>query len=165
MSGVSAVNGRATVVWSERDGANWRLKSRSIGPSGAGAVELITASPGSNLFHRVATDKQGNAHVAYQSWRLGRSDIYLRSSANGKWGPEIKLSESPANDWNAAVAVDRTGTVWVAWDGYDTGSYNIFLRSVKNGTAGPVMRVTNTSRFHAHPTLAVDAQDRSSWIA
>ena len=36
MSGVSAAHGKATVVWSERDGGNWRLKARSFGSSGAG---------------------------------------------------------------------------------------------------------------------------------
>ena len=31
-------------------------------------------------------------------------------------------------------------------------------------SAGPLLRVTNSSRFHAHPSLAVDGQDRL-WIA
>jgi hypothetical protein len=164
MSGVSAAKGKATVVWSERDGENWRLKARSFEAAGAGKTETLTPASGSNLFHRVATDAAGNAHVAYQSWRRGHSDIYLRSSFNGKWSKEILLSDSPANDWNPAITVDRAGTVWVAWDSYDTGSYNIFLRGVKNGTVGPQLRVTNSTRFHAHPSLAVDAQDRL-WIA
>ncbi len=164
MSGVSAAHGKATVVWSERDGENWRLKARAFTSAGAGKTETLTSGAGSNLFHRVATDSQGNAHVAYQSWRRARSDIYLRSSSNGKWSNEIKLSESPANDWNPAIAVDRAGTVSVAWDGYDSGSYNIYLRQVKNGAPGELLRVTNSTRFHAHPSLAVDAQDRL-WIA
>ncbi|HTM50375.1 MAG TPA: hypothetical protein VL285_16895 [Bryobacteraceae bacterium] len=164
MSGVSASKGKATVVWSERDGANWRLQARTFGAGGPGKIETLTTGPGSNLFHRVATDRAGNAHVAYQSWRTGRSDIYLRSSAGGKWSNEVKLSESPANDWNPSIGVDRAGTVWVAWDSYDTGAYNIFLRGVKNGSPGELLRVTNSTRFHAHPSLAVDAQDRV-WIA
>ncbi len=164
MSGVSAAHGKATVVWSERDGGNWRLKARSFSSSGSGNVETLTTSDGSNLFHRVATDSKGNPHVAYQSWRHAHSDIYLRSSSNGKWSNEIKLSESPGNDWNPAIAVDRAGTVWVAWDSYDTGSYNIFLRPVRNGKPGELLKVTDSTRFHAHPSLTVDAQDRL-WIA
>jgi hypothetical protein len=164
MSGVSAAHGKATIFWSERDGENWRLKARSFDSGGAGKTETLTTAPGSNLFHRVATDSAGNAHVAYQSWRRGRSDIYLRSSSNGKWSNEVKISESPANDWNPAIAVDRTGTAWVAWDGYDTGNYNVYLRSVKNGTPGELLRVTDSTRFHANPSLAVDGQDRL-WIA
>ena len=35
MSGVSAAHGKATVVWSERDGENWRLKARSFGAAPA----------------------------------------------------------------------------------------------------------------------------------
>ena len=52
----------------------------------------------------------------------------------------------------------------MAWDSYDTGSYNVYLRGVKAGTSGELLRVTNSTRFHAHPSLAVDGQDRL-WIA
>ena len=52
----------------------------------------------------------------------------------------------------------------VAWDTYDGGSYNIRLRSVVDGRAGESLQVTNSPRFHAHPTVAVDAHDRL-WIA
>jgi hypothetical protein len=52
----------------------------------------------------------------------------------------------------------------VAWDSYYTGSYNIFLRPVWNGKPGELLKVTDSTRFHAHPSLTVDAQDRL-WIA
>src|SRR5260370_25876112 len=67
MSGVSAAHGKATVVWSERDGENWRLKARTFGPAGAGKTEILSAAAGSNLFHRVATDPAGKAPAAHQT--------------------------------------------------------------------------------------------------
>ncbi len=169
---VAAAGGRVTVAWSEREGASWHLKARSWNGSGSGsgfgAAETLTSGEGNNLFHRMAADAQGNAHVAYQSWRKGRSDIYLRSRINGRWTAEMNLSDpkrsARANDWTPAVAVARDGTVWVAWDGYAAGSYNIYLRAVRNGKPGELMAVTDSPRFHAHPTLAVDAQNRV-WIA
>jgi len=44
------------------------------------------------------------------------------------------------------------------------GSYNIYLRAVSGGKSGPLLTVTNSNRFHAHPSLAVDQQDRV-WLA
>src|SRR5581483_11496314 len=166
-TGVAAAGGKATVVWSAREGDSWNLKARTCDTSGCGKVENIT-STGHNVFHRVAGDAAGNVHVAYQSARQGRSDIYLRSRAGGKWLPEINLSDAQrdrrANDWNPAVAADRKGTVWVAWDSYATGSYNVFLRPVRDGKAGELIPVTTSTRFHAHPSLAVDGEDRV-WVA
>lgn len=59
MSGVSAAHGGATVIWSERDEGNWRLKARTFGSTGLGKTETLTTSDGKNLFHRVATDTKG----------------------------------------------------------------------------------------------------------
>ncbi|MEO7649087.1 MAG: hypothetical protein ABIZ80_01345, partial [Bryobacteraceae bacterium] len=43
MTGVAAANGKATIVWSERDGTNWHLKSRTAGTSGLSKTETITS--------------------------------------------------------------------------------------------------------------------------
>jgi len=144
MTAVAAAAGKATVVWSEHEGADFHLRARTYDGRSFGMVENVTSGAGSNLFHQVASDTAGNLHVAYQSWRGGRSGIYLRSKVNGRWGKEIEISDGArdprANDWDAAVAVDRTGTAWVAWDSYATGSYNVLLRPVRNGTAGRFSR-------------------------
>ena len=168
MTAVAAAAGKATVVWSEHEGANFHLRARTYDGRSFGMVENVTSGAGSNLFHQVASDTAGNLHVAYQSWRGGRSGIYLRSKVNGRWGKEIEISDGArdprANDWDAAVAVDRTGTAWVAWDSYGTGSYNVLLRPVRNGTAGPLLKVTDSTRYHAHPSVAVDERNRV-WVA
>ena len=69
-----------------------------------------------------------------------------------------------ANDWDAAVATGNDGSVWVAWDGYATGNYEVYMRRVNGAQMQPVIRVTHSTRFHAHPSLAVDVQNRV-WIA
>ncbi|MGH9672527.1 MAG: hypothetical protein ACRD44_05050, partial [Bryobacteraceae bacterium] len=160
---VTVSNGKATVLWSERAADGWAIRAREEGA----AIETV-ADAGNNLFHRAVADRDGNVHVAFQSARRGRSDIYLRSRVKGRWQPEINLSDPKrdlrANDWSPAIAVDREGVVWVAWDGYGSGSYNIYLRPVRSGRPGELLAVTGSSRFHAHPSLAVDARNRV-WIA
>jgi hypothetical protein len=120
---IVALPGRkAMVIWSARDGGNWHLKARIWDGKAFASTETITSGDGNNLFHRAAADAKGNVHVAYQSWRRARSDIYLRSYSNGSWGSEINLSDSRrparANDWAPSIAVSPDGTAWVAWDGY-----------------------------------------------
>ncbi|MEO7142044.1 MAG: hypothetical protein ABI165_00915, partial [Bryobacteraceae bacterium] len=167
-TGVAAAHGKAMVVWSEHEGANFQLKARAYQGGRFGSVETLTTGLGRNLFHQVAGDAKGNVYVAYQSWRKGHSDIYLRAYLAGGWQPEIDVSDhardARADDWDAAVTVDRDGTPWVAWDGYANGSFNVYLRAVRPGRVGPLVQVTNSNRYHAHPSLAVDAQNRV-WIA
>lgn len=168
MTAVAARNGRVTVAWAERENGGWAIRARAVENGRPAAVETPVPANGNNLFHRMTADSAGNLHLVYQSWRQGRSDIYLRSRVNGRWGSEILVSdprrEARANDWNPAVAADRKGTVWVAWDGYAGGSYNIYLRAVRGGKPAELQQATKSTRFHAHASLAVDAQDRI-WLA
>ena len=165
---VAAVQGKALVVWSERQGKDWHLKARFHDGSASNKTEIITSGATQNLFHSVAGGRNGEFHVAYQSWRRRRSDIYFRSYAGNQWGPEIKLSDPSRgereNDWRPAVVSDHDGTVWVAWDSYAKGSYNILLRAVRDGKPGELIRVTDSRRFHANASLAVDSQNRI-WVA
>ncbi len=160
--------GRVWVVWSERRETDWHLMARSYDGKSWSRVEPLTSGRGSNLFHRLAADARGNLHLAWQSFRGRGADVFLRSLDGDRWGPEINLSDpkkdARANDWSPSVAADRSGTVWVAWDSYATGSYNILLRPVRGGKPGEWVRATDSPRFHAHPSLAVDEQDRL-WLA
>ncbi|MBI3696302.1 MAG: hypothetical protein HY238_15880 [Acidobacteria bacterium] len=160
--------GRAWVVWSERKDADWRLMARNYDGKAWSRVEALTTGKSNNLFHRLAADPRGNLHLVWQAARGGRSDIFLKSLVGDRWSNELNLSDpkrdARANDWNPAVAADRAGTVWVAWDSYAGGNYNILLRPVRAGKAGEVIKVTDSPRFHAHASLAVDEQDRL-WVA
>ena len=148
---VAAVQGKALVVWSERQGKDWHLKARFHDGSASNKTEIITSGATQNLFHSVAGGRNGEFHVAYQSWRRRRSDIYFRSYAGNQWGPEIKLSDPSRgereNDWRPVVVSDHDGTVWVAWDSYAKGSYNILLRAVRDGKPGALIRVADSRRF------------------
>src|SRR5712692_6188462 len=160
--------GRIWVVWSEHKDADWHLMARSYDGKSWGRVEQLTSGRGNNLFERLTADSRGNLHIVWQASRGGRSDIFLKSLLGDRWSGELNLSDPKrdvrANDWAPAVAADKSGTVWVAWDSYASGSYNVLLRPVRGGKAGELIRVTDSPRFHAKPSLAVDDQDRL-WIA
>ncbi|HYM11490.1 MAG TPA: hypothetical protein VEU62_12200, partial [Bryobacterales bacterium] len=160
--------GRVWVVWSEHQGADWHLLARSYDGRSWSRIEPLTTGHGNNLFHRLAADSRGNLHLVWQAFRGGRSDIFLKSLHGDRWSAEINLSDpardARADDWAPAVAADRSGTVWAAWDSYAGGNYNVLLRPVRNGKAGELIHVTDSPRYHATPSLAVDAQDRL-WIA
>lgn len=159
--------GSFRVVWSERNGPDWHLKARSYDGNSWSATESLTSGSGNNLFHRLVAGRDGTLHLVWQSARRGRSDIYYKSLRRGSWSKEISLSDPGkdprANDWSPDVAADSKGTAWIAWDSFDGGSYNVRMRPVRNGAAGDLLRVTDTPRFHAHPSVAVDGLDRV-WV-
>ena len=159
---------RIWVVWSQRLEDDWHLISRCYDHGSWRPIKQITGGGGNNLFPCLAADRDGNLYLVWQSFRSGCSNIYLKELHGDVWIDEVKLSDPKkprrANEWSPAVVVDHAGTAWVAWDSYHTGSYNIMLRSVKNGVPGELLRVTDSPRFHAHASLAVDDQDRL-WIA
>jgi hypothetical protein len=155
-------DGALWVFWSERDGERWSIWGRQKkGGSWSTAVKISDA--GSATFHR-ATGGAGNVFVAYQSFREGQSDIYLRALSGGQWQPEVRMSASQANDWEPAVAAAADGTAYVVWDSYEEGNYDIQFRSYKDGKVSDSSKVTTGPRFQAHSSVTVDKQGRP-WIA
>jgi hypothetical protein len=154
-------DGGLWVVWSERAGETWNLWGRRKQGGSWSAVQQLTRS-GSSTFHRAAAG--GNtAHVVWQSFRNGQSDIYLMSNAGSGWSAEVKLSETVGNDWEPVVAAAADGTAHVAWDSYEKGNYDIHYRSHRSGTLSPLRKVTGSGLFQAHASITVDGQGRP-WI-
>jgi hypothetical protein len=96
-------NGQSHVLWSRQQGAGW---SNPVEISGDGA-----------WMPDGAVDSQGNFYVAWDSYRAGNYDIYLRPIArDGALGPLQQVTKSPRFQAHATVAVDPRDRVWVAWD-------------------------------------------------
>ncbi len=159
---VSPAPGSLWVIWSERDGEIWNLWAREKrGNDWSMPVRLSAA--GSSTFHRAST-AGGRIFVAWQSFRGGQSDIYLKVFDGGRWMDEVRVSESPTNDWEPSVAAGADGRAYIAWDSYDRGNYDIFFRAWEQGRLGPVRAVTSSPKFQAHASVAVDAIGRP-WVA
>ena len=89
MTGIAASAGKVTVVWSEHEGAGdvaketWHLKARTYDGANFGPVESVTSGAGKSLFHRVAGDRNGGVHVAYQKLAQ-RTQRHLSPFARGR---------------------------------------------------------------------------------
>ena len=151
------------IFWSQRDGEVWNIWTRARHAGKWQSAERLTQT-GTNNFLRAAAGPDGSVYVAWQSFRGGQSDIYLRAFSAGVWKPEIRVSESAANDWEPAIAAAPDGSVYVVWDTYDKGNYDICFRAFRNGALQPVERITTSPRFQAHAAVTVDAQNRP-WLA
>ncbi len=160
---VSTSGSDLRIFWTQRDGEVWNLWTRARVNGRWQTAERLT-STGTNNFLRAVAGRDGSVYVAWQSFRNGQSDIYLRAFSSGAWKPELRVSESAANDWEPAVAAALDGTVFVAWDTYDKGNYDIAFRAYRNGSMQPIERITTSPRFHAHVALTVDSQGRP-WLA
>ena len=71
----------------------------------------LTQAPEADIHQKAIADAKGDVWLAWQGFRNGQSDIFLKRWSNGKWGSEIKVSESPANDWEPSLAAAPDGTV------------------------------------------------------
>ncbi len=63
------------------------------------------------------------------------------------------------------AAGDSAGNLYIAWDSYRTGNYDVFLRKVNaDGSMEPIQQVTQSGKFQAHVSVAVDGAGRV-WLA
>lgn len=158
---------RVWVVWTQQAGGNWDLYARRFDPAAQewSALERLTNDPLPDINPRIAADGNGRIAVAWQGFRNGQSDIFLKSLDGEKWGPEVRVSQHAANEWEPSVAYDRDGDLWVAYDSYRAGNYDVFLTKVTGGrTPGEEIAVSASARFEARATVAVDSENRV-WVA
>jgi hypothetical protein len=69
----------------------------------------------------LGVDRSGNVYVAWDSYRSGNYDIYLRRiAAGGELGPIEQVTKSPRFQAHPSVALDNLDRPWLAWD--ETGT-------------------------------------------
>lgn len=100
---IAYMNAESHVMWSKLSGDTWST-AREI--SGASA-----------WMPDAAGDSNGNLYVAWDSYRTGNYDIFLRRiAADGSMGPVEQITKSPLFQAHASIAIDKADRVWLAWD-------------------------------------------------
>jgi hypothetical protein len=156
-------SGRVWVIWSERKGEDWNLYARVYDGSKWGAVRQLTFGDSPNVCHRLIRARDGTLHLIWTGYRQGESHVLCSRLRGDQWSTPADVSGPRA--WAPASAADSRGNLYIAWDSYRAGNYDIFLRKVKGDAAmDPVQQVTHSTVFQAHPSVAVDGQDRV-WLA
>jgi len=155
--------GRIWVVWSERTGEDWDLYARTFDGQKWTARQKLTAADHPNIFHRLVADPSGRLHLVWIGYQGGQSHVLLSSLRGNNWSKPTEISGPSA--WMPDAAGDSAGNLYIAWDSYRTGNYDIFLRKVNaDGSMQPIQQVTQSGKFQAHASLAVDPAGRV-WLA
>jgi len=165
--------GRLHVVWSQNEKGDWDLFEQVVEPrefpgTDPAAPRRITSDPGPDLSAVLATDREGRVWVAWQGWRGGQADIWLKPLGGPGGEPPLErplqVTDTPADEWSPALAADAKGRLHVAYDSYAAGSYDVYLRTLAGGKLSAPLAVATSSRFEASPSIACDALERI-WIA
>ncbi len=96
-------NAQSHVLWSKLTGDTWSPPQEISGASA--------------WMPAVAADSHGNLYVAWDSYRTGNYDIFMRRiSANGAMDAIQQVTKSSRFQAHASVAVDGQDRLWLAWD-------------------------------------------------
>ncbi len=155
-------DGRIHVAWSERQGQAWNLYERVFDGRSWSSRAQITRGTIPNIFHKLIGSPRGVAMI-WVGHEGGESYLYLATYTRAGWSPPEKIGGPSV--WNPDAAFDRDGNLHVAWDSYQTGNYDIFYRRIAvDGSLSAIEQITKSPGFDAHPSLAIDAQNRP-WLA
>ena len=171
---VTFVDAQSHVMWSKLAGDTWNAPQEISGASA--------------WMPDAAADSAGNLYVAWDSYRTGNYDIFLRRiAADGELGPIQQVTKSPRFQAHASLAVDRKDRVWLAWDesgmnwGKDYWRDDVWTGTTLYADRHPRVAVLDNgkwwqpadpmaampkryNRFVAEPKLAADGAGRI-WMA
>ncbi len=115
--------------WQSARGGFSGIYYSSFGESGW-SPELALSHPGAGAnewYPDIATDTNGTAWLAWDSYEGGSYNIRMRSVSAGRAGDLVKVTDSPRYHGTPSIAVDREDRVWISYDeseenwGKDTG--------------------------------------------
>ena len=131
----------------------------------------VTEHPANDWEPSIAVNSRGEAAIAWDSYRHGNYDIFLRRYANGKLGPLDRLTESEDFQAHVSLAYDHRDRLWMAWDngGPNWGKDHYGISGIHRGESGlyfhrqAQVRVLDRGRI-AKPALPIDHRFAASPI-
>jgi len=165
------------------DDLHYEVLLARLGPDGLETPLNVSEDAHDDWEPALCAAPDGRLIVAWDTYRNGSFDIYLREFRDGKpLGPARPVAASAAREAHASVAADSQGRVWIAWDvsmedwgkhPTPAGTLHAWRRSevacLENGKlfrpAQALMDVTPVSgaKWIEYPAVAVDRRDRV-WV-
>lgn len=179
-----AVDGKLWLAWQAVEGdLHYEVKLAQLGPQGLSLPINVSEDGGDDWEPAICATSDGRIVVAWDTYRHGSFDVYLREFRHGKpAGPGQPVAASAEREAHASVAADAQGRVWIAWDvsmedwgKHPTpgGTLHSWRRSevacLEQGKllrpAQPLMEAAPLAeaKWMEYPVVAVDGQNRV-WV-
>lgn len=180
--------GRIWVAWQRvAEDAHFEIMLGRVGPGGVEGAVNVSGSATDDWEPAVCATSDGRVVVAWDTYRNGSFDVYLRefkTSPDGALeasGPAIAVAASARREAHATVAADSQSRVWIAWDesvkNWGKHPQGASLHSDRTSEVacfaqGVVMRAPVRlmeslpalfRQFVEYPQVAVDGKDRV-WV-
>jgi hypothetical protein len=90
----------------------------------------VARTAGNEWNPSIAASQDGRVTVAWDSYRNGNYDVFMRTATNGRWGAESPLAATARYEAHPSTAYDPSGRLWVAYEeggmgwGKDFGAYD-----------------------------------------
>ncbi len=164
--------GRPWFVWSQqvdypggdRERPNWDLYAARLEDDRWSDPVRLTDHPEPDINHHLVADAKGRLWLAWQGFRNGQSEIFLRSLVNGTWSAAEQISNDASNDWAPSAAVDSRGNIAVVWDSYRNGNYDVLARTRRGSAWQPEQYVAMTATGERSASAVYDRDDHL-WVA
>ena len=179
---------RLWLAWQRvADDKHFEIMLGQLGPNGVENPVNVSEHGADDWEPAVCTTADGRVVVAWDTYRNGSYDIYLRQytvSAQGELeptGPAAPVAATARREAHATVATDSQNRVWIAWDEsvVNWGKHPVRARlhsdrssslaCLENGTlkrlSMPLMKGLSAPfrGFIEYPQVAVDGKDRL-WV-
>lgn len=161
------------LFWHERRDGAWRIVARRFDGRRWQVPIRVMEGDGSALHPSVARDADGRVWVVYETIEGSTFGVAVRTLNRGVPSPAAPVAsgEGRAIDRRPAIASAPDGGVWIAWDRTRGGNADIYLARARAGARGHApdpgepVAVTADASIDDTPSLAVDPEDGTVWIA
>jgi hypothetical protein len=161
---VDGQTGRQYLAWvCYQKEKNRVLLSWRDSPQGSWSEPLEVAPPGDHFRVALAMAAE-RLWIVWSSQQEHHWDLYARPLANGRLGPEERLTESPGPALWHRMTSDARGRAWLVWQGGEDGRFTIFARCADADGWHEALRVSNAPGNHWDPTVTADPQADRVWV-
>ena len=130
-------NGNGIVLWSQFDGANWRIYKAEYRENkwvkSADLADAISPKGGDAKDPRVAMSANGDVVIVWEQTYNKSSFIYMAEKRGSKWRLPASLDNhiSPGDKyaWEPDVAMDDSGNTIIVWDQEYENSVHVLYKS------------------------------------